>query len=84
MMAVNPHEAQKLSKTEQKQANAVEASIDDMLQEGDSTFAVSLFPSDKVCKYIVNKCEASGQNVMYHSDQRDGDYLEFKPASRQD
>lgn len=77
-MVLRPDETRKLSTREEKEVAALEASIDEMLSDcGPRTFAVSLFPSGKVQDEITRKYEAAGWNVTYHSDWRDGDYLQF-------
>jgi hypothetical protein len=87
-MAITPLEAIKLTKEEKIQLKKFEEIIDNGIkkrfQDYDSRAIIDL-PNGlnyKLRKEIEKIYDNAGWSVNYVSDQRDGDYLEFKPKNK--
>ncbi|MDI6738350.1 MAG: hypothetical protein QME12_07615 [Nanoarchaeota archaeon] len=76
-MAIGPKEAKALTARDETEVKRLEEKIDAILLEGGRTFAVELLLNEKVKRQIIDIYTGNGWRVTYHSDQRDGDYLQF-------
>lgn len=81
-MAITPGEARMLSQEEQAWVERQETSIDAILKTQYSPGRKVVVsrpkpPSQKAFNELIARYTKAGWNVTTHSDQRDGDWLEF-------
>lgn len=84
-MTITPQQAEKLNEANIAEVKSLEAKIDDAILmgfegRGDRViFGIPRGVGSKVLKEITKIYSVAGWSVKYQSDQRDGDYLEFRP-----
>jgi hypothetical protein len=85
-MAITPEKWSELrNKINEAEVTAFETRIDKELLNaaiGQTTISVTLNAPNPVVREIMRRYTEVGWNVTFHSDQRDGDWLEFSPAYR--
>jgi len=89
-MVLTPQQAKKMQERKEAPAmRALEKAIDKALTEGNFTFAIEQGDyygrggvDYDVAQVVMKKYRDAGWNVKYVSDQRDGDYLDFRGGRR--
>lgn len=78
-MTLSPEQAVRKRRSESEdELNRHIAEIDEMLVDGDRTYACSLFSSGFVEDHIIQEYRSAGWDVQRISDFRNGDFLTFK------
>ncbi len=78
-MTLSPEQAtrKRRSESEDELKRHIEQ-IDEMLVEGDRTYACSLFSSGFIEDHVIQEYRSAGWHVQKIGDFRDGDFLQFK------
>lgn len=87
-MTLTPQEARKLNAIDQRAVKALERRIDAKLSKeygryGSNRFTIDVQESDyRVIQEIERMYTQAGWYVEHHTDQRDGDFLQFVPHEK--